>query len=179
MKVSIKRITTRNIDKIIRNAQEFSMLSYDFEDKREQSLINQSSQILTAFSIISAALLMVVPIINSSIPTLPVSYTLFCLGITLTLLIISMILAILVQWRYKYQALPSPISIYSHFQSNIKFFEREAQRSKSWIETMNVAWESKRKINNKRVKLITISMIIFFGALSSIIASVIYGIVTY
>ena len=42
----------------LKNVVEFAQFSYELEDKREQSLITQSGQMLTAFSVTSAALLM-------------------------------------------------------------------------------------------------------------------------
>lgn len=47
----------------LKNAVEFGRFSFELEEKREQSIIQQSSQIITAFSIASAAVLMAVPII--------------------------------------------------------------------------------------------------------------------
>ena len=167
-----------DINKIVNNARELSMLSFEFEEKREQSLISQSSQMLTAFSIISAVLLMLAPIlINSTL--IPCQYILICLGITLSLLVVSMVIALFVQWRYKYKALPSPISIYSHMIENLEFFKTEAQRSKSWIETIDLTWQSKHRLNDRRRILITISMIVFFCAIASTLISCFYGYIFY
>ena len=160
-----------DVDTIIKNAMDLSMLSLEFQDKREQSLIKQSSQLLTAFSFLSAALLMLVPILISNLSGVSDKHILISMGITLSLLILSMVLALLVQWRYKYNTLPSPMAIYLHYESNIGYFKTEAQRCKSWIETINVTWKSKQKINNARVVLIKISMILFLCSIASVFIS--------
>ncbi len=174
-----KQTEALDVNKIIKNAQEYAMLSFELEEKREQSLINQSSQMLTAFSIISVALLMLVPILTVSLTKVSGSYILVCLGITLLLLIISMVVALFVQWRYKYNTLPSPMDIFNHCEENMDYFGSEAQRSKSWIETINPIWKAKHKVNDTRVVLITISMITFFCAVASIVISFVYGYIFY
>ena len=96
MKVTVSKKSGVNLGAIIRNAQELSMLSFESEEKREQSLIDQSSQMLTAFSIISVLLLMIAPVVISYLPNIPISYTLISLMVIIMFLIISMVLALLV-----------------------------------------------------------------------------------
>ncbi len=58
------------------NVREFGKFSFELEEKREQSIVNQSSQMLTAFSLFSAAILMALPIVAeySSIPDWQIMY---------------------------------------------------------------------------------------------------------
>ena len=45
------------------NVKDFAKFSYELEEKREQSIVNQTGQMLTAFSVTSATILMAVPIL--------------------------------------------------------------------------------------------------------------------
>lgn len=163
-------------DVVSDNAQQLSVLSFELEEKREASLIAQSSQMLTCFSIFTAALLLLAPLIIEHVKQVPPKYTMICLGITMIILIASMILALLVQWRYKYRSLPSPLTIYNHMvEKNLDYFETPVQRNKSWIETMNDTWESKNKINGVRAKLVKASMIVFLSSIGFVLCSSIFA----
>lgn len=59
---------------ITENALALSKLSYEAEEQREQSLINQSSQMATAFSFISAVILMLFPIITDTYSEVSLRY---------------------------------------------------------------------------------------------------------
>ena len=52
-----------------------------------------------------------------------------------------------------------------HILKNKDYFETLEQRDKSLTQTLNKVWESKNKLNNKRAKLISASMILYFIAL--------------
>lgn len=186
--VRVRRVKARkagsgdapDLSVITKNAKELSMLSLEMEEKREQSLITQSSQMLTAFSFLSAAMLMLAPLLIDNLKGIvPPLYILACAGISFALMLASMVLALFVQWRYKYQALPGPMGLYEHLMSNAEYFKTPEQRNKSWIETIGPAWESKRRINDRRVVLITVSMIIFLCAVGSMALSVWYGYLFY
>lgn len=164
-----------DVKSIMRDMVDIAKLSYEQEEKREQSLLYQASQMLTALSFSSAAVLMVVPILIANLPDTIKTYILICMGLTMMFFVSSMVLALLVQWRYKYQALPSPMDIFIHISENVQFFNTEEQRYKNWVEMLNANWISKRKNNDKRVNLIRASMILFFCAILVILVSVIYG----
>ena len=66
-----KKPANYDLAAITENVLELSKLSYEAEEKREQSLINQSSQMATAFSFISAVILMLFPIITSTFSDVP------------------------------------------------------------------------------------------------------------
>lgn len=86
------------------NVREFGKFSFDLEEKREQSILNQSSQMLTAFSLFSAAILMALPIVTeySAIPDWQIMYL---TEVAFAPLIVSLVLAIIAQWRFSYQTM--------------------------------------------------------------------------
>lgn len=97
--LSAEQITLR-----LKNVIKFARFSYELEEKREQSLISQAGQMLTAFSVASAALLMVIPILldHTSIPKQRILIT---AGLVLALMLASVVLSVFSQWRFKYKTM--------------------------------------------------------------------------
>ena len=90
-----------------------------------------------------------------------------------------MFLAVLVQWRYKYQALPAPIDTFDHIIENAEYFKTQEQRDKSFIESLQATWKSKRIINDRRAILLRLSMIFFFSAIALLLLATFFGIYTF
>ena len=164
---------------ITENALALSRLSYEAEEQREQSLINQSSQMATAFSFISAVILMLFPIITDTYSEVSLRYLTMLGSTILVLLILSLGLALFVQWRFKYQALPCPKEILDHELENADNFNTPEQRNKSFAETLDDIWRSKRKNNDFRALLILISMGLFFVALCLLLVSIICATIAF
>lgn len=166
---------------ITENVLELSKHSYELEEKREQSLISQSSQMATVFSFISAVILMLFPVIVDVFPTVPLGPLTILVSIILGLLILSLFLALLVQWRFPYQALPSPKTILDHELSNknIDMFNTPEQRNKAYVETLDNSWQSKCALNNRRVRFIKASMIMCFSALALLLTSIFIAEILY
>ena len=166
---------------ITENVLELSKHSYELEEKREQSLINQSSQMATVFSFISVVILMLFPVIVDVFPNVPLGPLTILVSIILGLLILSLFLALLVQWRFPYQALPAPKEILNHelSEKNIDMFNTPEQRNKAYVETLDKAWQSKRILNNRRVSFIKTSMVMCFFALALLLTSIFVAEILY
>ena len=180
VKVSIKKNTMENnLAELTENAYEYARLAYEQEEKREDSLINQATQMTTYFSFVSVLILMIIPIIIADGTIIPVKYTATISVITLVLLFISMILAVIVQWRYKYQSLSSPLTMFDHIINNKEYFKTPEQRNKSFVQSLETTWSSKRKINNKRADLLKASMVIFLISIFFLLLSTLFAIIVY
>ena len=164
---------------ITENAFEYAKLAYEQEEKREESLINQATQMTTYFSFVSVLILMVIPIIVYKGTIIPPKYTATVSVITLLLLFISMFLAVIGQWRFKYQSLASPLDMFEHIMSNTDYFKTQEQRNKSFVQSLNTTWTSKRKNNDKRARLIKASMIVFIVGVSFYIAGTVFAVIAY
>ena len=170
-----KRPADYDLAAITENVLELSKLSYEAEEKREQSLINQSSQMATAFSFSSAVILMLFPIITSTFLEVPLRCLTILSATILSLLILSLGIALLVQWRFRYQTLPSPQEILEHELKNAEHFNTPEQRNQAFAQTLDSKWKSKRKINDFRAFLIRISMGLFFAALILLLGAIIWA----
>ena len=142
------------------NVREFGKFSFDLEEKREQSILNQSSQMLTAFSLFSAAILMALPIVTeySAIPDWQIMYL---TEVAFAPLIVSLVLAIIAQWRFSYQTMLDAEGF-----ENILYRQKEDYHDQSdydwqWVYQLSAVQKSKKKNTDFRVRLIKASMICF------------------
>ena len=174
-KVNIKK-NNMEARLLISHIEKLSKYSYELEEKREQSLIEQSSKMLEAFSVITAALGILLSIVLQYIQSLSKYFVFISTGIIGFFLLSSLILAILAQWRYKYKALPLPDDIYKHIHDNYKGFLDVNNQAKHFNDLLNEIQQSKKSINDRRVKLITWSMIFFYCSIVTLVMSVIIAI---
>ena len=92
----------KRTDLKMKNIKEFGLFSYEMECKREESLIEQSGKMMTAFSIYTASLYVLVQIMLDCFRYLK-NEILLATGIISICLIASLVLAVISQWRYKYK----------------------------------------------------------------------------
>ena len=155
---------------MMKNIVDFGRYSFELEEKREQSLLNQSTQMLTAFSVFSVALLMILPVIIDINNELT-GRLLFCTVIVSLPLVTSLILALLAQWRYKQDTLRDIEVFYNEINDNHKDYQAQVQFDFQWKEQFRQVHNSKKGVNDKRVKLIIASMIMFFIAIGAVLLS--------
>ncbi len=120
---------------------------------------------ITAFSIVSAGLPIIYRIIRD-FDIVQIHYLNFFTIVCFMLLVASMILALLVQWRWNYQALPAPKEIYEHVNNNKKNYSTKKLRTKNYVWILNDTYMSKCTLNHRRAKLIKASMILFLIAIA-------------
>ncbi|HCC34346.1 MAG TPA: hypothetical protein DEQ02_01425 [Ruminococcaceae bacterium] len=159
-------------DFMMGNVKEFGKYSFELEEKREQSLINQSTQMVTAFSVFSIAIYTLLPVFQN-IPIIPFFKLLFCVGIVTIFLLASLVLAVLVQWRFKYYTMKNIEEFYKSVNEEHENYTTQAQFDIQWKDQLKDIHLSKFKLNNRRVKLIKASMVLFFIAVGTVILSVI------
>lgn len=179
MKIKVRVKDNINLAEITENAFEYAKLAYEQEEKREDSLINQATQMTTYFSFVSVLILMIIPIIVFEGTLIPPKYTATVSVITLVLLFASMILAVMAQWRFKYQSLSAPLEMFEHIINNTDYFKTQEQRNKSFVQSLNITWTSKNKNNDKRAKLIRASMIVFLIGVGFFIAGTFFAVISY
>lgn len=150
------------------NVALYAKFSYELEEKREQSLIKQSSQMLTAFSVTFGALSVAArTLIERAI--FPEHKIFLLVGAVLLLLLGSMILAMISQWRYKYITLENGMVILSKLKKERRKFVCQANYDYQWIGMLTRIQESKKKNNDRRYRLIHASMIVFLVAIGSLV----------
>lgn len=158
--------------------KELSNLKYETEEKREQSLIQQSSQMQATFSFLTAAIFMVIPVCIENRGTLSLGFFLLALSVIMIFLTASLVLASLAQWRWKTQTFPDVEEIKRSVleSSDWKKLTIEYYQINQWIDLVAKIQKEKARLNNKRVKLIMASMICLYCSIASIFLSFIIAI---
>ena len=156
-----------------RHIKELSALKYEAEEKREQNLIQQSSQMQTVFSFMTAAIFMAVPICIEYRSTLSLDFFFVSISIIVLFLIASLVLASLAQWRWKTETLPDVFEIKKSVINHPEWQKLtiEYHQIDQWVEIIGKVQEKKAKLNDRRVHLIMASMICFYCSIFILIVS--------
>ena len=145
---------------------DFAELIYQNEQRREDSLIQQASNMQTAFSFVIAALFMVATIVVDYRGVLSLPFLLLVFStITLTLLV-SLFAATMAQNRVKRDDFPSVSSIKEKIIIEYANFETPAQRDKYIVDTYEIMHKSYAELNDRRRMWVNISMNFFYGSLA-------------
>ena len=152
----------------LKNVVEFGRFSFELEEKREQSIIQQSSQMLTAFSIASAAVLMAVPIIIDNTQLRPRT-VLIASAVVLAPLLVSMVLAIISQWRFTYSSMCTAEELLNKAEANKENHKFQAQYDYQWVSQLTAIQNSKRKNNDIRANLIRASTVCFLASVGMLL----------
>lgn len=152
---------------------------YSIEERRETSLIQQSGQLQTAFSFITGAVFMIVPICLEYRGSLPLWFFLISLSIFTICIIVSLILASVVQWRWKTETFPD-IEVLKDSIINSREWQKlteEYNQLAQHVDLLSKLQKEKARLNDRRVKLIMGSMIFFWISIACIIISFILGMI--
>lgn len=142
--------------------KELAQVKYNDELRREDSLIQQSGRMQTAFSFITVVLCMVVPILLEHRGPLSIKFFFIAFSLIFFCLLISLVFASIAQWRWKRTALSSILEIEEFLKKNYESVSTNAQRCKQYVTYLAEAEKSKTCLNDRRVNLIMISMYTFF-----------------
>ena len=143
----------------------FAKIIYENEERRESSLIQQASQMQTAFSFVIAALFMVAAILVEYHEPLSFEFLLLCFSTITAALLISLIAATIAQSRYKRDDFPQVTVMKTKIILEFENFKTSAQRSKYLLDTYEKMHESYEKTNEKRRHWVIVSMRSFYVAL--------------
>lgn len=161
-----------------RHIKELSELKYEAEEKREQNLIQQSSQMQTVFSFMTAAIFMAVPICIEHRGNLSLEFFLVSVSVIVVFLIASLTLASLAQWRWKTETFPDVKKIKDSVINNPEWKKLTVEYNQidQLVDIIGKVQEKKAKLNDRRVRLIMASMICFYCSIFSVAVSFIIGI---
>lgn len=156
---------------ITEHIKELTKLKYESEMRREDSLINQASQMQTAFSFTSAALFMVAAIAVDYKEPWSYNFLILIFSTITIALIISLVLATVAQRRMEREDFSHIEDIKDFVLENYEESLTKAQRNIQWIDMVGKVEKDLSRVNNNKVILIRWSMIWFYIA---IILSVIW-----
>lgn len=155
----------KTADELYSYVKEFAVLKLENETKREDSLIQQSANMQTAFSFTTAALFMVAPVAVEYRGKMSLEFLLLAFSTITALLLISLLFASLAQNRKLNTTFPDVDVFTNHIVNKYEDYLTPAQRDKAFAELIGKVQKSKNEINDKRVKRIRWSMRAFYAAL--------------
>jgi hypothetical protein len=150
------------------HVKEIALFKYEAELRREDSLIQQSSQMQTAFSFMSAAVFMVTPVIIQYRGVLSLEFFLMAISSVIFFLLISLVTASAAQFRKKHEGLPDINVLENHVNDNWETTLTTSQQLKQFVELFGKVQSSKARGNDSRVLLIRISMWSFMASILDI-----------
>ena len=155
---------------LYRHVKELAQMKYESELRREDSLIQQSSHMQTAFSFITAAVFMAAPIlIDNRGDNLSLSFFFAAYSTVTACLLMSLITASLAQRRFLKESFMNIPDIEQFVSDTYKQTLKESEQLKQWVQVVGDVQVSLEKVNNRRVKLIRISMFSFFVSIAFIV----------
>ena len=150
--------------------KELGTLKYEAELRREDSLIQQSSHMQTAFSFMSAALFMAAPIlIDNRGNQLSLNFFFAAFSSIVFFLLASLVAASLAQRRVLRRTFMSIPDIEAFVSSTYKQTLKRSAQLKQWMQVVGDVQVGLQKVNEKRVMLIRISMGSFLGSIGLIV----------
>mgnify|MGYP001067648163 CR=1 FL=1 len=136
------------------NILELGRFSYSLQEKREESLINQSGRMITAYSVTAALLpLLIAKTFNAGSILL------------LTSLLISFVFAVIAGWRFQNSAMPSIDVFFDEVYDRWEEFTAQPAFDMQWKYQLAALHKSKKRNNDKRANCILISMVSFVCSL--------------
>lgn len=156
----------KTADELYSYVKEFALLKLESETKREDSLIQQSANMQTAFSFTTAALFMVAPIAVDNRGAMSLEFLLLAFSTITALMLISLVFASMAQNRQFNVTFPDVEEFTQHIENTYLDYLTPAQRDKALSELIGKVQKSKDIINDKRVKRIKLSMYSFYLALA-------------
>lgn len=154
---------------------DFDKEIYANEERREDSLIQQATNMQTAFSFVSAAVFMLAPIVIEYRGKLPLEFFLIAFALISGLLLACLFCATMAQRRSKRNSFPTAKDFQGLVETDYTDFEAKSQREKYIAETYKELHESLASSSEKRVFWIQWSMRVFFITLGGCIAAFIIG----
>lgn len=144
---------------------DLAKMKYESELRREDSLIQQSGHMQSAFAFTTAALFMVLPVLLQYRGTLSLNFFLLSSSSITLMLLCSLFGATMAQNRKKQALFPDSEEIIKYIEENERLFGSDIQRYKYYANTYSEVQKSLTGINGNRVKQIKASMWCFYGAL--------------
>lgn len=157
--------TNNTAEVLYQYVKDFAMLKLENEMKREDSLIQQSANMQTAFSFTTAALFMVAPIACEYRGSMSLEFLLLAFSTITIFLVGSLIFASMAQNRQLNTTFPDIDKFTQHVSEHYEDYLSPEQRDKALSELIGKVQKSKDEINDKRVKRIKWSMRLFYIAL--------------
>jgi hypothetical protein len=172
-----ERTVDENAVTLYEYTKELAKIKYESELRREDSLIQQGSQMQTAFAFTTAAFFTAYPTIIEYRGRISLNYLLWAAVTIVLALLLSLLFAALVQRRVLKETLMDIPEMENYIAEHYNELLNIDSQLKQWVVLIGKVQVNLAGINNRRVLYIRISMIFFFVALALIALWSIQGLI--
>ena len=173
-------VDEKELDDLLDHLESTSKEIYQTEVERENSILQQASNMQSAFSFVTAGLVVLAQIVcdHNTNENLWIIIAI-CFSVVAALLMLSLVLATKAQTRFiRENGPPSVVDIIDQANEDFEAMMNKYTRYMLKIETFNGLYSDLRKVNDLRVRLVEYSMRSFYLALAlSIISAIILAFV--
>ena len=145
--------------------KEYALLKLDDETKRYESLIQQASNMQTAFAFSTAALFMIAPMAIENRGNMTLEYLLVVFSSITLFLMLSLLFASLAQSRGKLKSFADINTFEQFVEENYEDYLSKAQQGKAIVDQIGEVQLSASERNDKMASRIKKSMIFFYIAM--------------
>lgn len=138
--------------------------AFELEEKREESLLAQAGQMLTALSVYLAAIFMALPVLTDTFSPLRGDLV-TCALILSAMLIVCFVLVIQAQWRYAYRSMVSIEELAQAVEDDYRAYLGKSGFYHQWIYQVGELHRSKKRNNDRRARSLVAAMTLFVSAL--------------
>lgn len=167
---------TSTAEILYKYAKELSNEKYHEEIRREESLIQQSNSMQTAFAFMSAAIMAAADIFVNIKPQISRRFLFVAFGSVLLALLVSLLMASFAQFRVKRHVMLNVEDIEKYINDNCELLGSKAQQDKQWVAMMIDIDKDVTAANDRRVKLVMISRYFFYLSIVFIIGWTLIGV---
>lgn len=151
-------------------------LKYESELRREESLIQQTGKMQSAFAFMTAAIFMVLPVIIQYRGIFSLELIIFIASTITIILLFSLFAATMAQNRRRGHTFPNAVQVMKHIEFFKKELSKDDVRIKYIIDTYACGQESLSLSNKKKVFWVRVSMRAFYLALTICLASFLFSV---
>ena len=168
-----------SIKSLIEYSIQLAKQSYECEEKRESSMISHATRLIEILLFLMVGIGVVVSPILEYADRIPKKYIFVVLSIVLFIIMISLILLIIAQWRYAYQTFPLPNVIYDNIKNDFDNYKKKEVQCDNYINLLNDIQKCKKENSDKRNNFIRVASILLLVSIAIIIISGFVAIIKY
>ena len=168
-------VDEKDVEEIYSYLYEYAKMTYEYELRRYDSIIQQASNMQTAFSFITAALFMVAPLLLDNSVGLSGWFYFAVFSVTAIIMFASLFAATMAQNRKRALVFEDVASFRAKVENEYTSFITQEQRQQYLVKYFEKVQKNLNERNEDAVGWLQISMQLFYAALIVILVSFFTG----
>ena len=168
-------IEEKDVEEIYSYICEYAKMTYEYELRRYDSIMQQASNMQTAFSFITAVLFMVAPLLLDNCSYLPGWFYFVVFSVIAIIMFVSLFAATMAQNRRRAKAFEDAALFRAKVENEYQSFITQAQRQQYLAKYYEKIQKDLFRRNEDAIEWLQLSMHLFYAALISICLSYVIG----